>query len=114
VALAEKAADNLPARSQAFAAVLCRAASFVQNDQPRANAVYQRYVREGAAVAFAEDFGRRCVEPDFVAAGHFPYVQAWRATRHWVHQHLYVPVGVLLVLGAGIVAWRVRRARAAS
>ncbi|WP_311971006.1 hypothetical protein [Pseudomonas baltica] len=114
VALAEKAADNLPARSQAFAAVLCRAASFVQNDQPRANAVYQRYVREGAAVPFAEDFGRHCVEPDFIAAGHFTYVQAWRATRHWVHQHLYVPVGVLLVLGAGIVAWRVRRARAAS
>jgi hypothetical protein len=114
VALAEKAADNLPERSQAFAAVLCRAASFVQNDQPRANAVYQRYVREGAAVAFAEDFGRHCVEPDFAAAGHFTYVQAWHATRHWVHRHLYVPVGVLLVLGAGIVAWRVRRARAAS
>jgi hypothetical protein len=114
VALAEKAADNLPARSQAFAAVLCQATSFVQNDQPRANAVYQRYVREGAAVAFAEDFGRHCVEPDFTAAGRFTYAQAWRATRHWMHRHLYVPVGVLLVLGAAIVAWRVRRARAAS
>lgn len=114
VALAEKAADNLPARSQAFAAVLCRAASFVQNDQPRANAVYQRYVKEGAAVPFAEDFGRHCVEPDFVAAGHFHYVQAWRATRYWLHRHLYVPVGLLLILGVGIVAWRVRRGRAAS
>lgn len=114
VAHAQKAADNLPARSQAFAAVLCRAASFVQNDQPSANAVYQRYVREGAAVAFAEDFGRQCVEPDFVAAGHFAYVQAWRATRHWLREHLYVAAGILLLLGAGIVCWRVRHGRALS
>lgn len=108
---AEQAADNLPARSQAFAAVLCRGAGFVQNDQLRANQLYQRYVREGAAVPFAADFGRQCAEPDFVAAGRFPYVQAWRDGRYWLHQHLYVAAAALLLGGLAVVAWRVRRKR---
>ncbi len=108
---AERAADDLPPRSQAFAAVLCQATRYVQNDPVRANELYQRYVKQGAAVSFAEDFGRQCVDPDFAAAKRFPYVQAWRTTRHWVHQHLYVPVGMALLAGLALVTWRVRRGR---
>jgi hypothetical protein len=114
VAHAEKAADELPPRSQAFAAVLCQATGFVQNDQPRASQLYQRYVKEGAAVPFAEDFGRQCAEPDFAAAKRFPFIQAWRTSRYWLHQHLYVPVIVLLIAGGLIVAVRVRSRRVGS
>lgn len=108
---AERAAGDLPPRSQAFAAVLCQATRYVQNDPVRANELYQRYVKQGAAVSFAEDFGRQCVDPDFAAAKRFPYVQAWRTTRHWVHQHLYVPVGMALLAGLALATWRVRRGR---
>ncbi len=105
-----KAADYLPARSQAFAAVLCQATHFVQNDQARAEQVYLRYVKEGAAVGFAEDFGRHCVAPDFDAAARFPYVHAWRGTRDWLHQHRYgVVIGLLVLICLGVAGWRVRR-----
>ncbi|MGL1779434.1 hypothetical protein ACSTG7_23725, partial [Vibrio parahaemolyticus] len=70
-----KSADALPARSQAFAAVLCQGVNFVYYDQPRAEQLYLRYVKEGAAVPFSADFGQNCVEPDFAAAARFPYVQ---------------------------------------
>jgi hypothetical protein len=86
----------------------------VQNDQPRASQLYQRYVKEGAAVPFAEDFGRQCAEPDFAAAKRFPFIQAWRTSRYWLHQHLYVPVIVLLIAGGLIVAVRVRSRRVGS
>ncbi|MEQ5844067.1 hypothetical protein N0A02_31900 [Paraburkholderia acidicola] len=105
------AANLLPPRSQAFAAVLCHGAAFVRYDDDRANAIYQRYVKEGAAVPFAAHFGRDCPAPDFRAASRFPYVQAWRATRYWVHRYLYVPVGVVL-LGIVGVGWWYRRNRA--
>lgn len=105
------AANLLPPRSQAFAAVLCHGAAFVRTDDDRVNAIYQRYLNEGAAVPFAEHFGRDCPAPDFRAASRFPYVQAWRATRYWVHRHLYVPV-VVALLGMVGIGWWVRRSRA--
>jgi hypothetical protein len=55
-----KSADALPARSQAFAAVLCQGVNFVYYDQPRAEQLYLRYVKEGAAVLFSADFGQNC------------------------------------------------------
>lgn len=65
---AERAADLLPPRSQAFAAVLCRAAGWMKGTEgsgKRAGRLYARYLREGAAVPFAADFGSDCPEPDF-------------------------------------------------
>jgi hypothetical protein len=82
-----KAADELPPRSQAFAAVLCQGAGFVFYDAQRSSQLYRRYVKEGAAVPFAADFGRNCVEPDFAGAARFPYVQAWRRTQRWAAGH---------------------------
>jgi hypothetical protein len=68
---AEKAAGMLPPRSQAFAAVLCQAASCVI-DRPdgleKAQELYRRYIREGAYVAFGATFGRKCPDPNFEAA----------------------------------------------
>ncbi|NUU02353.1 hypothetical protein [Herbaspirillum robiniae] len=108
-----KAADELPARSQAFAAVLCQGTGFVFYDAPRAAELYRRYVKEGAAVPFAVDFGQNCVEPDFAAAARFPYVQAWRGTRRWVSQHRAVAAAALLAaaLAAGVGAALYRRRR---
>ncbi len=68
-ALAGAAADELPPRSQAFAATLCAATSYLIDREPeRADVYYDRYVREGAWVPFAGDFGRDCPAPDFAAA----------------------------------------------
>ncbi len=108
-----KAADALPPRSQAFAAVLCQGVNFVYYDQPRAEQLYRRYVKEGAAVPFSADFGQNCVEPDFAAAARFPYVQAWRGARGWVARHRAVSAALLLAAvvggGFGVAQWRRRR-----
>lgn len=110
---AGKSADELPPRSQAFAAVLCQATNFVFYDEKRAPELYRRYVKEGAAVPFAVDFGQNCVEPDFAAAARFPYVQAWRGTRAWVGAHRAVSAALLLAAvlaaAAGLAVWRRRR-----
>jgi hypothetical protein len=104
VAHAQKAADLLPPRSQAFAAVLCTAANWTDSEK---KALYQRYVKEGAYVAFAANFGSGCEQPDFPAAARFPYVQAWKQTRYWVHHHWWIPLGVVML--AGLAVWYRRR-----
>lgn len=111
-----KAADALPARSQAFAAVLCQGVNFVHTDEQRASQLYRRYLSQGAAVAFARDFGRQCEEPDFAAAARWPYVQQWRRLRHWLGPHRVAAMGALLVLALGAGwwlqhGWRQRRRR---
>ncbi|HSC82824.1 MAG TPA: hypothetical protein VLC30_04315, partial [Pseudomonas sp.] len=64
--LANQAADLLPARSQAFAAVLCKASGWLQyRDLPAAKRYYRRYVQEGPYVDWAANFGFNCQEPDF-------------------------------------------------
>jgi hypothetical protein len=111
-----QAADLLPARSQAFAAVLCRGTGFVKYDAALSGKLYRRYVRQGAAVPFAADFGAACAEPDFRAAARFPYVRAWRAARHGLQDHRYAvwAAGLSLLLAAGAGAgWLVRRRRRA-
>lgn len=67
------AADLLPQRSQAYAATLCWAARYAiaSSDQEKATAIYKRYVATGAYQAWATNFGRKCVEPDFEAAKTF-------------------------------------------
>jgi hypothetical protein len=63
--LAERAADHLPPRSQAFAASLCHAAKYVMNrDTDRVQSLWSRYVREGPMVDFAGTFGQSCPPPE--------------------------------------------------
>jgi tetratricopeptide (TPR) repeat protein len=62
-------ADALPHRSQAYAAVLCSATSWIIDSEPkRAAQVYARYLKEGPYVSWGADFGRECPEPDFAGA----------------------------------------------
>jgi hypothetical protein len=117
---ATHAADLLPPRSQAFAAVLCNATSWITDGMScpvsaadlrrspfgsetpidasisKANALqggyeplrealtcqlYQRYLKAGAVVSWATDFGQDCPEPDFVNAVYFVKAQEIHEAR---------------------------------
>jgi tetratricopeptide (TPR) repeat protein len=131
---ASHAADLLPPRSQAFAAVLCKASGWMQQGPPdyndnfqnygepkpaampermrRADALYRRYVAKGAYVAWAGDFGQQCQEPDFDRARALLRHQRITHARHLVRRYLpyeAAVLAVLVLLGAG--AWFRRRNR---
>ncbi|MFM0211189.1 hypothetical protein PQQ96_27720 [Paraburkholderia sediminicola] len=111
-----KAADGLPPRSQAFAAVLCRGTGWMQNDDPaRARGFYQRYVKEGAYVDFGGRFGTQCPEPDFPAAATLTYTQAWHNVKRDAgrSKKRVALIGLLLAAGViGVGVWRYRRGKA--
>ena len=68
VGLAQQAADLLPPKSQAYAAVLCNAASWViKRDAKTGRALYQRYINTGTRYPWAAKFGYDCPAPDFAA-----------------------------------------------
>lgn len=68
VALAQKAADLLPPKSQAYAAVLCNAASWViARDAKTGRALYQRYIKTGTQYDWSNRFGYHCPAPEFAA-----------------------------------------------
>ena len=63
---AKHAADLLPVKSQAFAAVLCEASEWVIDRQPElAQELYVRYVRNGAYVLWGKTFGETCPAANF-------------------------------------------------
>lgn len=65
--MAGKAADLLHPKTQAWAAVLCNAASWVRYLDPETGGeIYRRYVKSGKAFDWAAHFGRDCPEPMFV------------------------------------------------
>lgn len=113
---AAAAADFLPQRSQAYAAVLCWAARYAidGNDQPRADRIYRRYVSTGAYQPWAKAFGGTCPQPDFEAARSF-----WpRQITGWfdrlagsVGRHPVV-VAVAVVLAGLMLAGAIRLRRA--
>jgi len=133
---AASAADLLPPRSQAFAAVLCKATGWMLEGPPdyedqyqgygealptglpermrRAQALYDRYVKHGPYVDWAADFGRNCEEPDFerarVMQRHLYVVKAKRVVR----RHLPWIAGGIVVFGAGLGFWLLRRRRKAN
>lgn len=70
VNLAQKAADLLPPKSQAYAAVLCNAAGWVMaRDAQTGRALYQRYIKHGTQYDWAASFGNDCPAPEFAAVG---------------------------------------------
>lgn len=71
---AEKAAELLPKRSQAYAAVLCSATGWMLNTNGETSAklaseLYRRYVKEGRGFEWAAHFGHDCPAPDFSELG---------------------------------------------
>ncbi len=67
--LAAQSADWLPHNSQAFAATLCHASTWLINRDPAlAQQYYQRYLAQGPYVSWGADIGIRCPAPDFNSA----------------------------------------------
>ena len=91
--------------------MLCQGTRYIIDDSPeRAQAMYQRYVEQGAQVPFSATFGRECPAPDFQAAAWFHYTQAWKAWERLRRNHggLLLAVGLLMLVagGACVFAWR--------
>ncbi|WP_257385213.1 hypothetical protein [Tahibacter caeni] len=117
--LAGQAADLVPARSQAFAALLCNATGWVINgDANLAQRYYRRYVADGPYVAWAANFGTSgyaCPAPDFAGAAKRLQFERLR----WAKQTLrraapFVAAGVgALALGGVLLLLRRRRTKAA-
>jgi cellulose synthase operon protein C len=105
------AADLLPPRSQAFAAVLCHATSWMMDTAKTdgnefesgvlVHQLYRRYLKEGPHVAWAAHFGRDCPEPNFESAARLPRTLALRHARHFVGSHRW-QLG--LSFGASLIA----------
>jgi cellulose synthase operon protein C len=112
-----EAADLLPPRSQAFAAVLCRATGWMMRtpgSDDRAHALYRRYVGEGAYVPWAAHFGHDCPEPDFDGAAQLWRRQILRHIRHFLGRYRW-PIGAGAVIAIGLLgAGLVRRRRHAA
>jgi len=127
------AADLLPPRSQAFAAVLCKATGWMRDGPPdyednfqlggdskptqpseanrRINAYYQRYVKQGAYVEWTDNFGSDCEDPDFDRARALLRHQRILKARHLVKHYLPYEIGVFALAIGGLAAWIVRRRR---
>ena len=109
-ALASRAADNLPHTSQAFAAVLCEASGWNSSLEEQ-RAIYQRYVKEGAYVEWAADFGHQCPYPDFENADKRYVTQVTDAARSALHPYKTpLQVGSVLALAAAAL-WLFKRRR---
>lgn len=105
---AGQAADVLPPRSQAFAAVLCEGTRWLIDRQPEdAQKLYKRYLREGPYVPWGASFGRECPAPDFAKV-------EGEIRAQWMHKAGRVAifaVPIALLLGVGLW-WRRRRSAA--
>jgi tetratricopeptide (TPR) repeat protein len=110
---AMKSADFLPARSQPFAAVLCEATVWTIDREPeRAKQVYDRYLHQGAHVAWGRSFGRTCPQPDFAEVS--TWSKASRGVNHLVRHarahRLYSALAAFLALAivTAVVLYRRR------
>ncbi len=92
-----RAADQLPPRTQAFAAVLCAGTGWMMEtpgENARVKALYHRYVKQGPYVPWAKTFGRNCAKPDFASAVYYERVAPLRAARHFAGRHKPVVLGI--------------------
>jgi len=129
------AADLLPPRSQAFAAVMCKAARWMREGPPdyqdpyqgygdsppagiseaqrRFIAYHERYVKQGAYVKWNNNFGADCEDPDFDRARQLLQHQRIIKARHFIRHYLsYETIAFVLVLTVSARWWFRRRAGA--
>jgi hypothetical protein len=105
-----QAANFVPARSQAFAAMLCEGTGWLLDREPdAAQPLYRRYVAEGALVPFGANFGRACPAPEFDRARERLSFERVRAAKIAVRRYgpYAAAIGVIVV-----GAWFWRRLRA--
>lgn len=108
--LANQAADLVPARSQAFAAMLCSATGWLINrDYDIARGYYLRYVRQGAFVPWAGNFGHDCPAPDFTGAAKRERAEQIAWAKKQARKAAPWAALVMLAAGIAIVVWRRRR-----
>lgn len=110
--LANQAADLVPARSQAFAAMLCSATGWlIYRDEAQARTYYRRYIEHGPYVPWAAQFGTACPAPDFAGAAQRQRLEQIRHVKRVVRQAApWVATG--LALAAVVVVLMIRRRRA--
>ncbi|UUQ64912.1 hypothetical protein NLK61_27600 [Pseudomonas fuscovaginae UPB0736] len=109
--LANQAADQLPHSSQAFAAVLCKAAGWVAGTDEEI-ALYQRYVEQGPYVSWAGNFGQQCQEPRFDQANRRYLIQPIDTVRSTLRPYKAMVFGASALL-LGAIGWRwIRRRKA--
>lgn len=110
-ALANRAADNLPHTSQAFAAVLCEAAGWNSSLEDQ-SALYQRYIKEGPYVTWAADFGHQCPYPDFENANKRYVTQITDGLRSTLRPYKTpLQIGSVLAVTAAALLLILRRRR---
>ena len=113
------AAELLPRSSQAFAAVLCQAASWNPADSHN---IYEYYIAEGPYVRWAKNFGRYCQQPDFSGARWRVWEERYEVLRKAPRKYKVGGVAVigfsfLLLTWLGMKAstkWRRNRAEPAN
>lgn len=120
-----KAAQLVPARSQAYAAILCHAAHWMYQAPPVEGrkpeeifaSTYRLYLKNGAYIPWGKTFGRVCPDPDFKAASRPAWrreLDIWRAR---ILQHPVVACTMLVLAGLLLVAagwFLARRSRASA
>ncbi len=104
--LAEQAASNVPARSQAYASLLCHAVSWVNNDDPvQGTRLYKIYLRNGPYVPWGGDFGAYCPDPEFDRAQALFELQRKQTIKRQIKRAAPYALG-LLSLGFVWLGWR--------
>jgi cellulose synthase operon protein C len=117
-----KAAQLVPARSQAYAAILCHAAHWMYQAPPVGEhdpssafqAAWRLYLKNGAYVPWAKSFGRRCPDPDFDEASRPTWQREMNTFHVRLNRHPLVAAALLVLLLLGIivtVGLRVRTSR---
>ena len=109
--LAAQSADWLPPNSQAFAATLCYASTWLINRDPAlAQQYYQRYLAQGPYVSWGADIGIRCPAPDFASAANRANQNLHQQSQQWLRQQREpIVAAALFAFSIGLGLWWRRR-----
>lgn len=114
--LAQQAAKRVPERSQAYAALMCKATAYVVHQSPEtATTIYREYLAKGPYVPWGGAFGRgdsygsACPAPEFERAQAMLDAER-RVKLKRMLKYAGPPVLGVLLLGIGVWWWRRRPA----